>query len=105
MPIYFVHETARVDIEDVPLDEYAKIQEATGLQWWEVASNPLRHAKAAELLANAAGRLAGVPVPDRLTPKQIVAMFDVRSDEQANVAEVFNEGIPDPKAEDAPATT
>jgi hypothetical protein len=103
MPIYFTHETAKVDVEDVPLDEYAKIQDATGLQWWEVAGNPMRHAKASVLLAEACARLAGVALPDPITPKVIVSLFTVET--APNVAEVFTDGIPDPKAVDAPETT
>lgn len=103
MPIYFVHDTAKVDVEDLPLDEYAKIQEATGLQWWEVAGNPMRHAKASRLLAEACARFAGVSLPDPITPKVIVSLFTVEA--APNVAEVFDDGIPDPKAVGGQATT
>jgi hypothetical protein len=104
MPIYFVHDGAHLDIDDIPLDEYVKIQDATGLHWWQVTSQPMQHAKAGELLARAAAEIAGVKAPEKMTPKLLVQMFKVEAGPE-NVATEFTDGIPDPKAEDAPETT
>jgi hypothetical protein len=103
MAIYFVHETGRVDIEDIPLDDFAKIQEQTGVEWWRVITSPLDNARAAQMLVEAASRVLGVPIPEKLTPKTLVGMIEVDNG-KANVSEVFEEGIPDPKAEVEPET-
>ena len=97
MPIYFVHETARVDIEDVPLDDYIAIEAATSLPWYEVAANPMRHAKAGKMLAEVCARIAGVPLPDPFSVRDLVEVFDVVSS-VANRPEQYTDGIPDPKA-------
>jgi hypothetical protein len=103
MPVFFVHDGAHLDIDDIPLDEYAKIHEATGLEWWQLTPNPMGHAKAGALLAATAARIAGVTIPEPLTPRHLVEMFKVEA--EPNVANEFVDGIPDPKAEDEPATT
>jgi hypothetical protein len=104
MPIFFTHNGARLDIEDLPLEVYASIQDATGLQWWEVAANPMRHAKAGELLFRAAAKHVGVDVPDPVTVRVLTAGFTVDTDVK-NLPDEYTDGIPDPKAEAEPATT
>jgi hypothetical protein len=103
MPVYFTHAGARLDVDDFPLDVYAKIHAETGLPWYQVAANPLRDAKAGEMLIRAACEIAGVPVPDKITPNVLVASFKFEDGE--NRATEYNDGIPDPKAEDEPETT
>ena len=49
MPVYFIHAGARLDVDDIPLDVYAKIHAETGIDWYKVAANPLRDAKAGEM--------------------------------------------------------
>ncbi len=104
MPIYFVHDGARIDTDDIPLEKYAEIHAATGLEWWQLTTNPMRHSKAGEMLARAAAAQAGVVVPDVLTPRLLVDMFKLEGAEP-DIASEFTDGIPDPKAEDEPATT
>jgi hypothetical protein len=103
MPIFFTHAGARLDVEDVPLEVYAEIKDKTGLEWWQVVSNPMRHAKAGELLAKACAGISGVDI-GVVTPKTLVAAFTVDEDAKT-MPDEFTDGIPDPKAGDVPATT
>jgi hypothetical protein len=103
MPVYFIHAGARLDVDDIPLDVYAKIHAETGIDWYKVAANPLRDAKAGEMLIRAACGIAGVAVPEQVTPNVLVASFEYVDGE--NRATEYNDGIPDPKAEDEPETT
>jgi hypothetical protein len=103
MPIFFTHAGARLDVEDVPLDVYAEIFDQTSLDWWQVAVNPMRHTKAAKMLVEACAKHAGVEV-GIVTPRVLVAAFTVDEDAKT-MPDEFTDGIPDPKAEDAPATT
>jgi hypothetical protein len=105
MPIFFTHDGKRLDIDDIPLDEYAKIQTETGLQWWQVTPNPMAHAKAGAMLAEAAARVLEVELPATLTPRLLVEMFKIEANGEPNIATEFTDGIPDPKAGDEPATT
>jgi hypothetical protein len=105
MPVFFVFDGKRLDIDDIPLDDYANIQTETGLQWWQLAPNPLAHAKGGQLLAQAAARICEVTLPDPLTPRLLVEIFKVETEATPNIATEFTDGIPDPKAEDEPATT
>jgi hypothetical protein len=103
MPAYFVHGGARLDVDDIPLEVYANIHAATGLEWWEVSPSPMRNTKAAQLLFAAACDITGVAAPDPLTPRTLFAGFVIEDGE--NRATDYNDGIPDPKAEDEPETT
>lgn len=103
MPIMFVFDGARLDVDDVPLDVYAKIHAETGLEWWEVAPSPMRSAKAAPLLFAACCELTGKTAPEKLTPRILTDSFKVETGE--NRAQEYTDGIPDPKAEDEPETT
>jgi hypothetical protein len=103
MPVFFVHDGARLDVDDIPLEVYANIHAATELPWYQVAANPLRDAKAGEMLIRAACGIAGVAVPEKVTPNVLVAAFVFEDGE--NRAVEYNDGIPDPKAEDEPETT
>lgn len=97
MPTYFTHAGAKFDIEDLPLDEYAQIFEATGQHWWQIVSqHPGTNAKVAVLLAGACARQTGVELPEKLTPKVIVSLFSI--EEAENIPTVYEDGIPDPKA-------
>lgn len=104
MAIYFVHETARVDIEDVPLDDYVLIERETGTPWFEVAGNPMRHAKAGKMLAESCARIAGVALPDPFKLRDLVKVFSVEPDVESRPTE-YDEGIPDPKAQDSGQAT
>jgi len=96
MPIIFEHAGKRMDIEDLPLDEYAKIADATGQQWWQITGqHPARNAKVAGLLVVACAKHLGVDPPE-LTPKVVVKLFKVEDTEATPT--VYNDGIPDPKA-------
>jgi hypothetical protein len=103
MPAYFVHGGARLDVDDIPLEVYAKISAETGLEWWEVAPSPMANTKAAQMLFAAACEIAGVDPPAKLTPKTLFAGFKIEVGE--NRATEYNDGIPDPKAEAEPETT
>lgn len=96
MPIIFEHDGKRMDIEDLPLDEYAKIADATGQQWWQITgTHPARNAHVAGLLVVACAKYLGVE-PPALTPKVVVGLFKVEDTEP--IPTIYNDGIPDPKA-------
>jgi hypothetical protein len=104
LPIYFTHNGARLDIEDIPLEVFASIKDQTGLEWWDVVSNPMRHSRAGELLCRAAAKQAGVECPEIITPRVLIAAFTVDNDTK-NFPDEYTDGIPDPKAGADPVTT
>jgi hypothetical protein len=104
LPIFFTHAGARLDVEDIPLEVYAAIKDQTGLEWWDVIANPMRHSKAGELLFCAAAKQAGVECPEKVTVRALLAGFTV-DESVTNLPEEYTDGIPDPKAEAGQETT
>jgi hypothetical protein len=104
MPIYFTHDGARLDVDDIPLAVFADIKDKTGIEWWQVAANPMRYAGAGELLAKACADITGVKLPEVITAGNFTKLFTV-DEAVKNLPDEFNDGIPDPKAGDEPATT
>jgi len=104
MPIFFEYDGKRMDIEDLPLSEYAKIADATGKQWWQITTaHPATDAKVVGMLVVACAKHLGADTPE-LTPRSVVGMFKVEATE--SVPSVNVDGIPDPKApEPEQATT
>lgn len=104
MPFIFTHGDRRLDLEDLPLDAWIKIQEATGLTWPEVlTAKVLGDAKiASSVVAQCAAHL-GIEVPT-LTLRSMLDAITIEVAE--NIPEQFNDGVPDPKAPASePATT
>lgn len=89
-----------VRCDDLPLSVYADIAEQTGIHWHTLLNAPLRHEKAGQLLYEAACRSVGVE-PKELSVREFADAFDLVEDD---LPTVFEDGIPDPKA-DVPATT
>ena len=97
MPIIFQCDGKRMDIEDLPLEEYVKIAEVTGMQWWQITtSHPATNAAVAGMMVVACAKHLGIETPV-LTPKTVVTLFEVEQAE--SVPTVYNDGIPDPKAQ------
>lgn len=102
MPIIFHHDDHELDVDDVPLSVYAEIEKSTGVAWYQLTANPMRHAAAGEELAKACAKQLGVELP-ALTPKLLVKVFEIRQGE--NRPTEFDEGMPDPKAPDSDQAT
>lgn len=103
MPIVFQYDGHELDIDDLPLDRYVEIEAATGLAWYDLASNPLKSASGGMALAKACADHLGVELPP-ITPRLFVDLFDMRAGE--NRPTEYSEGVPDPKAKGSePATT
>lgn len=102
MPFEFRSGGKSVDIEDIPLDVYVKIEAETEIPWYRLTSAPARYAKAGSLLAKACADHLGVECPT-LTPKSLVTMFELV--EEPNTPTQYEDGMPDPKAADTGQAT
>ncbi len=104
MPIVFTHDDQTIDLDDVPLHIYAEIEKTTEVPWWRLTAAPQLSADAGQLLAQKCAELVGVKLPNPLTPRVIVQLFQ-KVDEENRPTE-YDDGIPDPKAKGSePATT
>lgn len=105
MAIEFRYDGKSIDLDDVPLDVYVKIENETKVPWYQLAGAPALHAAAGQMLARECSALIGVELPAKLTPRIILDVFD-KTEEPDNRPDEFDEGIPVPKAEASePATT
>jgi hypothetical protein len=96
MPFYFQHADHKVNLEDLPLDRWIKIEEACGLQWPEVLTGKcVGDAKVAKVVIEQAAEHLGIPVPT-LTLKSVVEL--ITFDREETTPDQFVDGIPDPKA-------
>ena len=96
MPIVFKHAGHSLDLEDMPIDRWIAIQEATGMKWTDVLSgNIVADVKVAKAVTTEACRHLGVEPPE-LTLRVLFTLFVL--EERPNNAETFTDGIPDPKA-------
>jgi|GEM_PF-6630209 len=104
MPFYFQHGQSRLALDDMPLDAWVAIQEATGKQWHEVLSREVvGDAKVAKAVIAEACKVLGVEVPP-LTLKTMLEVITFES--EPIVPEQYTDGVPDPKAPASdPATT
>ncbi len=104
MPFYFQHADKRVALDDLPLDRWVTIQEATGKQWHEILTRDvIGDVKVARAVIAEAAAFLGVDTPE-LTLKTMLEVITFESAEI--IPEQFNDGIPDPKAGDSePGTT
>lgn len=105
MPFYFQHESCRLNLEELPLDRWIKIEEECGLQWPDVLTGKfvVGDAKVAKAVIVQAAEHCGVTLPT-LTLKNVVGMITYEPTEA--IPEQFNDGIPDPKASGSdPVTT
>lgn len=97
MAVYFTHDDHELDVDDVPMETYADIEKKTGIAWYRLTQAPAAHAAAGPMLAQRCAEMVGVTLPDPITPKVLVDLFDVREDED-NLPSEFEDGMPDPKA-------
>lgn len=104
MPFYFQQGSQRVALDDMPLDRWITIQEATGKQWHEILTRDvIGDVKVAKAVIAEAAAYLGVEPPE-LTLKTMLEciVFDAAE----TIPEQFTDGIPDPKATgSAPETT
>ena len=105
MAIEFRYGGKSIDLDDVPLDVYVKIENDTKVPWYQLAAAPALNAAAGQMLARECSSLLGVELPAKLTPRIIVELFE-KTEEPDNRPDEFEEGIPVPKAEASePVTT
>lgn len=99
MPFYFTHpDKPPLDLDDLPLDVWIAIQQATGKRWPElVGPGMIGDAAVAKAAIAEVCKHLGVGVPDGLTLKSAVALF--RYDEATESTPTqYEDGVPDPKA-------
>lgn len=103
MAIVFTHAGKKLDVDDVPMDVYADIEKTTSVPWYRLAQAPAAQAAAGPLLAKQCAKILGVELPDPITPRVLVSLFDV--DDTPNTPTEFADGVPDPLVEDSEAAT
>lgn len=85
----------KVDINDIPLADWDAIEKATDHSYWELLVAPLRQAQAALKVYEAAAKVAGVDVADKLaklTPRQVLDSFELSDDD--GLPDQFEDGVP-----------
>jgi hypothetical protein len=104
MAVIFKWDGIEVDLDDVSMETYAEIEKVTSIPWYRLTQSPMAHAAAGPMLARKCAETAGVELPDPITPKILVSLFEVSA--EPNSPTEFSDGIPDPKAQDSePETT
>ena len=103
MPVMFRYEGVEIDIDDIAMETYATIEKATSVPWYRLTQAPGAHAAAGPMLARACAELLGVTLPDPITPKIMVTLFEVV--EEPNRPAEFSDGMPDRKAQDSETET
>jgi hypothetical protein len=105
MPILYVHDKGEFDIDDLPLERWVAIQKTTGRKWREcVGVHLFEDVEIAMAVLDECAAETGSTLKPRLTLADLFTVFKVTPAD--NRPSEFNEGIPDPKAEDSePATT
>jgi hypothetical protein len=97
VPIMFKFEDKSLDVDDVPLSVFAALEEKHGVAWYNLGSMPMRYAAAGEALARECAKIVGVTLPEVITPKQFVSMFEVTND--PNLPVEWEDGMPVPLPE------
>jgi hypothetical protein len=96
MPFIFNHAGKKLDLEDLPLERWTRIQEVTGLTWPEVLSGKvLGDSKVTQVVLAQVAEHLEITLP-ALTIRS--AMELIKWEREPNIPETFNEGMPDPKA-------
>ena len=103
MPMMFVWDDQSIDIDDVPMEDYAAIEKTTSIPWYRLTQSPMSHAAAGPMLARKCADILGVTLPDPITPKILVTLFDAV--EEPNLPTEFTDGMPDPKAQGSEVET
>lgn len=98
MPIMFKFDGKTLDVDDVPMETYAAIEKTTSISWYRLTQSPMAHAAAGPMLARRCAEMLGVTLPDPITPKILVTLFEVVEEE--NRPTEYSDGMPDPKALD-----
>jgi len=96
MPVMFKYEGVEIDIDDISMETYAAIEKTTSVPWYRLTQTPMAHAAAGPMLARKCAELLGVTLPDPITPKILVTLFEVV--DEPNRPSEFSDGMPDPKA-------
>lgn len=105
MGIEFRYDGKSIDLDDMPLDVYVRIETETKVPWFQVSAAPAMNAAAGQMLAVECAKHLQVDLPSPLTPRLLVKLFEPTGDRDNRPAE-FEDGMPDPKVEGSePATT
>lgn len=103
MPIYFVHDAIKFDLEKLPLTRWVNIQEKTGCLWPDVLTGRLvGDAKVAQVVIAEVAEHVGATVPEpTLASLSETFVFEAKP----NLPEQYTDGVPDPKATGSSPTT
>lgn len=106
MPFFFTHpDKPPLDLDDLPLDAWIAIQEATGKTWARImTASPIGDAVAARAIIAECAKHLGVSPPADLTLKSMVGMLVYRADVESTPTQ-YEDGIPDPKVTDSGSAT
>jgi hypothetical protein len=96
MPLMFRYDGAEMDLDDLPMEDYAAIEKTTSVPWYRLTQSPMAHAAAGPMLAKRCAEILGVTLPDPITPKVLVGLFEVV--DEPNLPTEYQDGIPNPKA-------
>lgn len=103
MPFYFKHPGGKLDLEDLPLDRWTAIQQATGIEWHQVLTTRLLGDTAvAQAVVKEASAFLGIEPPS-LTLRTLMDTLFFEAGE--TVPAQYNDGMPDPKATASEAAT
>lgn len=99
MPFYYQHpDKPRLDLDDLPLDSWIAIQDATGKTWPQmIGANTIGDAKVARAIVDACCKHLGVEPPANLSLRAMLEVLTYDRDTET-VPTQFEDGLPDPKA-------
>lgn len=103
MPFYYVNGDTRYDLEDLPIDSWVKVQQATGKQWHQILSynkatdalEVIGNAEVAKAVLTECASVTGTELP-ALTVRSMLELLRFEAGESRPTD--FEDGMPDPKA-------
>lgn len=104
MPFFYVNGDTKFDLEDLPVDRWIAIEQATGLKWHQVlAGTPMDTMAIAKAVIGECAAETGT-TPPAINPRTVFDLLKFEPGE--NRPDQYDEGVPDPKATGSePATT
>ena len=106
MPFFFKHpdQPTRIDLDDLPLDSWIAIQEATGKTWARImTASPIGDAVAAKAIIAECCKHLGVEAPTGVTLRGMIDLLSF--DPVETIPTQFTDGLPDPKVTDSDQAT
>ncbi len=91
MPWFVKLGDTKVNCDDLPMEVYEAIRKDTGVSWYDLLDNPMRHSAAGPALGRAAAVHIKVPAPDPITPRVLVDIFEMAASDQPVM---YDDGLP-----------